>query len=861
MDFFSYFDKFKPLSRLLKKNQKISKLYHIMTTEKIYQNIVLIEPPTGAKEITSFKYPPMGLLALATYLDKYGYQVSLIDAAVDNLSITSLIEKIKEIKPDLVGISAMSVNIGQTFDLADKIKKYNPDIKIIVGGIHPTVRPEHTLSNKNIDIAIVGEGELTVIELLAALKNNRPLNEIKGLAFRQNDGVIITPRRELIPNLNELPIPLYRLFDLKKYKSPYAKRMPFISMVRSRGCFYNCTFCGNPKMFGQTFRCQSPARTIEEIDYLVKNFGIKEISFKDTELTLDRNLEKLCDLLIARNYDLIWTGNGRVNNINENLLRKMKQAGCYSITYGVESGNQEILNRMKKGITLEQVRKAIDLTKKVGLQIVTNFMIGNAYDTKETIEQTIDLAVELDTDYAYFGFTTPFPGTELREQAEAHNWILDSSMEAIRYDDLMMNATSLSTEELKTYLNKAYRRFYFRPKYILRRLKKLDRYELRNSYEGLVKIIKNNFKIKNRLIPITKTEEMKDKPARENMALNQAATELQPELPITQSTNPKHKIMIIGGAGFIGSRLAKKLIDLGQEVVIYDKFYNFIESEKDKYVFYLRQRLNNLCPGVKIVYGDIRDDVNLLKTIKENQPDTIIHLAQIPLATVSNKLSGEALDININGLTSLIKAIGAVDFIKRLVYSSSSFVYGHFKYAPADENHPTNPIDVYGGTKLACESLIKGFGTRFGIDYTIIRPSAVYGPTDANLRVSQIFVDSAFNGKELVIEGGGEATLDFTYIDDIAQGFVLAALSPQAKNEIFNITRGEGRTLKEFTDILKQYFPDLKTIIKPADQTRPVRGALDIKKAKEILGYSPKYSLEDGIREYVAYIKNLSPKL
>ena len=212
-------------------------------------------------------------------------------------------------------------------------------------------------------------------------------------------------------------------------------------------------------------------------------------------------------------------------------------------------------------------------------------------------------------------------------------------------------------------------------------------------------------------------------------------------------------------------------------------------------------------------------------------------------------------------MTSLIEAIGAVNFVKRLVYSSSSFVYGHFKYAPADENHPTNPIDVYGGTKLACESMIKGFGTRFGIDYTIVRPSAVYGPTDANLRVSQIFVDNAFNGKELVMEGGGEAALDFTYVDDIAQGFMLAALSPQAKNEIFNITRGEGRTLKELSEILRQYFPDLKTLIKPADKTRPVRGALDIRKAKEILGYSPKYSLEYGIKEYVEYIKNLSPKL
>ncbi|MDO8669170.1 MAG: radical SAM protein [Candidatus Buchananbacteria bacterium] len=430
-----------------------------MTLEKGYKNIVLIEPPTGEKEITSFKYPPMGLLALATYLDKHGYNIKLIDASVDNLSVEELMIKIKDAKPDLVGISVMSVNVLQTFNLADEIKKYNPDIKVIVGGIHPTVMPDHTLSNKNIDIAVIGEGELTVIELLEALKNNQDLSQVRGLAFRQGEEIITTIRRPLITNLDELPIPLYHLFDIKKYKSPYAKRMPFISIVRSRGCFYSCTFCGNPKMFGQTFRCQSPERTVAEIDYLVNKFGIKEISFKDTELTLDKNLEKLCDLLIAKNYDLIWTCNGRVNNVSESLLKKMKRAGCYSITFGIESGNQEILNRMKKGITLDQVKKAVDLAKREGLQIVTNFMIGNAYDSKETIEQTIDFAVALDTDYAYFGFTTPFPGTELREQATINNWIIDHSMEAIRYDDLMMNATSMPTEELKTYLDKAYGKY------------------------------------------------------------------------------------------------------------------------------------------------------------------------------------------------------------------------------------------------------------------------------------------------------------------------------------------------------------------------------------------------------------------
>lgn len=317
----------------------------------------------------------------------------------------------------------------------------------------------------------------------------------------------------------------------------------------------------------------------------------------------------------------------------------------------------------------------------------------------------------------------------------------------------------------------------------------------------------------------------------------------------------KKKIMIVGGAGFIGSKIAEKLIDRGHEIIIYDQYFNFIETGQKQYIKNLSERLKIIGDDALLIHGDVRNADLFFSTLQNHQPDTIIHLAQIPLANVSNKFSAEALDINLNGLINIIKSIGTVTFVKRLVYASSSFVYGNFQYSPADENHPTNPMDVYGGTKLAGENIIKGFGTRFSIDYTIIRPSAVYGPTDSNKRVAQIFIENAIINKELILEGGGENYLDFTYLDDAAEGFVLATLSDKAKNEIFNITRGEARSLKDFTDILKKYFPNLKIKIMPADTTRPKRGTLDITKAKNILGYEPKYSFEEGIKEYLNYIK------
>jgi anaerobic magnesium-protoporphyrin IX monomethyl ester cyclase len=419
--------------------------------------ITLINPSTGDKKITSFKYPPMGLLALGAYIEKAGHKVQLID---ENMGDE------KEVTGDIVGISAMSVNIHRAFELARKLKPRT----IILGGIHPTVMPQHTLSEPAVDAVIQGEGELSFMDIL----NN-------GITKR------LYEKRELIKDLDTLPMPLYRLLDLKKYKSPYARRIPFVSMVRSRGCPFACTFCGNPKMYGRTFRCQSPGRTIEEIDYLVKELGVKEISFKDTELTLDVRLPELCELMIAKKYDLIWSCNGRVSNVNRELLKLMRKAGCYAITFGIESGNAQILNLMKKQITLGQAYWGCRLAKEAGLQVVTNFMIGNRGDTKQTITETINFAKKLPSDYAYFGFATPFPGTELREEAEKNNWILDKSFDAIRYDEPMMNATDMSLDELKPYLKKAYHSYYFRPGFILNKLFNFAEYS--NYWDGIKKII------------------------------------------------------------------------------------------------------------------------------------------------------------------------------------------------------------------------------------------------------------------------------------------------------------------------------------------------------------------------------------
>ena len=317
------------------------------------------------------------------------------------------------------------------------------------------------------------------------------------------------------------------------------------------------------------------------------------------------------------------------------------------------------------------------------------------------------------------------------------------------------------------------------------------------------------------------------------------------------------KILITGGAGFIGHFITKELLPAGHQVIIYDSFSNYIPPQEGHYPFYLQRRLDEIKNDAEIIRGDIRDKELLIKTIKQTKPEIVINLVAIPLATASNVFFEDAIQINLNGHINLLAAMREVNSVQRFIYNSSSFVYCHFQYDPADENHPTQPIDIYGGTKLSCEILTKSYSERFGVEYTIIRPSAVYGPTDANRRVSQIFVENSLTGKPLYLHGGGKDKVDFTYVTDAAHGFVLAALSAKAKNETFNITAGQGRSAEEFAQILDKLLPGkVKTIIKPADLNRPVRGSLNISKAKKLLGYKPKYQLEKGLKEYIDYIKS-----
>ena len=325
----------------------------------------------------------------------------------------------------------------------------------------------------------------------------------------------------------------------------------------------------------------------------------------------------------------------------------------------------------------------------------------------------------------------------------------------------------------------------------------------------------------------------------------------------TEAGREMAKVLVTGGAGFIGSYVCRELLSGGHEVVALDAFVHYVSPLHSRYQKFLQCRFAGIADQVEIVRGDTRNKDEIRRTILQHRPSKIIHLAALPIADLSNVSSEEALTSIIGGTVNILEIIRDVDFVERFVYASSSMIYGDFQYCPADEDHPKVPKDVYGGTKYAGEVLTQAFGRRFGIEYTIVRPSAVYGATDVNRRVSQLFVENAVHGEPLILHGDGSTELDFTHVKDTAHGFVLATFGERAANETFNITCGKGRSLREFADILRSHFPDLTVEMREGDIFRPKRGGLDIAKARELLGYEPRYQLEAGIKDYLAFMQEI----
>lgn len=433
-------------------------------------------PPFIVQEHDRPKYPCLGLAYLSAVLKAIGVEVLVIDASFDGIPLGEMVASIVRFNPHILGFTAMTHEIAHVASVALRLRETLPHALMVVGGPHATVTPARTLEEFPVfDLAVVGEGEETFKQIVKELEmacgsRNRDEAEgvatisadrlclVQGIAWRSGTNVRINQRREFIQDLDSLPFPDY---------DHLARKIEVYPIFSSRGCPNSCVFCC--RVLGNRIRVRSPQNVLNEIKNAISKFRPKLIDFADETFTLPKERAMaICDLIINEglNRKIEWTVQSRVTGVTQELFNKMRAAGCVNVDFGIESGNEHTLKRIKKGITLADASNAIAAAKQAGLKTGSYFIIGHPFETAETIRETIKFAAKLNTDSVAFGIMVPYPGTEVYEMAtrgEGGYRIISERWED--YDKQLGNALELeglSRAQLEKWQRKAYLTFYFK---------------------------------------------------------------------------------------------------------------------------------------------------------------------------------------------------------------------------------------------------------------------------------------------------------------------------------------------------------------------------------------------------------------
>jgi len=419
---------------------------------------------------------PLGLAYIASYVRSKGVNVELLDATALDIDDEILRYIIKSINPCLVGITSNTSTFGAVINIANIVKDVNPESITLVGGRHATALTEQTLNVKSIDFVGIGEGEVTTYELAKLILDNASFDakNVAGLAWLGNEHEVCKSNsRQLLNNLDELPYPAYDLLPIEKYRVSikWYNRSPVATMVTSRGCPYKCTFCDIQTISGRSVRYRSTENIINEIKSLINNFGTKEILFYDDTFTLNmKRTHEICDAIIAEQLNITWCCLSRVNCVDLELLKKMKKAGCHMISYGLETGSEQMLASVDKATTLAQAEEAIHLTKQVGIRSTGSFVFGLPGETVETMRETIEWAKKVDPTFAIFFRAIPFVGTPL------HTYLVNEGLysNSDNWENYLQTFTApayeiptISSTEVMLNMENAWKEFYLRPSKII----------------------------------------------------------------------------------------------------------------------------------------------------------------------------------------------------------------------------------------------------------------------------------------------------------------------------------------------------------------------------------------------------------
>lgn len=443
--------------------------------------VALVYPPYGPVKnepgIKAVKenygiFPSLSLLYVAGILEAAGCQVLFIDAHAEGLDLDTTVARLKSFGPDYIGYTLTTYLFFQSMDWIKAIRERVP-VPVITGGVHMSIYPRETLAYPEVDYAVTGEAENALPELIAALRKGADLRGVRGIAFKRPDGrVVVTPTAADV-DVDAAPFPARRLIDNSLYYSFISQYRNFTCFITSRGCPYKCIFC---EQGSKPFRGRSPNNVVDELEICNKEFNIRELDFFDSSFTIRKDrVIAICDEIVRRKLDVVWAARTRVDCITDDVLAAMRRAGCNRIYYGIESANREILATLKKSTSLEMYQDVIARTKNHGINTFGYFMLGNPYEDEATIRQTIRLAMKLDLDYAQFSKVTPMPATEMYTlllQETGRDYWREHIVNGVD-EPIPRPHCALTDAEIQRYTRLAYLRFYYRPKYILRALKRM----------------------------------------------------------------------------------------------------------------------------------------------------------------------------------------------------------------------------------------------------------------------------------------------------------------------------------------------------------------------------------------------------
>lgn len=452
--------------------------------------VLFVNPPQTASK---YKFmgviaPPLGIAYMAGVLQENNIDVEILDATAEDMDFKDVEKELLKRKPDLVALTALTPTIGRALETAQVVKETLPDSIVVMGGYHPTFNFIETLEDENVDIVIRGEGEYIMLNLVQALENQSSLHDVKGIVFEDKNSkeIVVNPEAPLIQNLDELPFPALNLLPMKKYRL-LDMDTHMTTMITTRGCPMQCSFCSSAAMHGKKIRERSVENIVDEIEYLKTNYDIDTIAFMDDTFTLKkRKVMAICDEILKRNIEIMWGCTSRVDTLDEKLLKKMKEAGCITIFIGVESADQQQLDNMCKNTTIAKIENAFKIAHKLKIRTIASVALGMPGDTKEIMNKTVKFVHKLKPNYAIYSLATPYPGTKFYKEAFEKNLIKIKDWSKYTLITPILETIDCSLNDMRKIQAKAFMKFYLRPHYIIRQFLQDGPYLLKTIF-GVIK--------------------------------------------------------------------------------------------------------------------------------------------------------------------------------------------------------------------------------------------------------------------------------------------------------------------------------------------------------------------------------------